>query len=466
YMKKIQINFLGSEPDPSKKKFFLVVKVCAIVVAVLGVFAALAASNVISDEHPLSQIPFVKRVRQLIRSADRSLDGERDDRINILLLGMGGVGHEGPYLTDTIILASIKPTTRQVALISIPRDLAVPIPDYGWYKINHANAYGEARARESGGELVRTVLSDVLDMPIHYYVRIDFDGFMKLINDLGGIDVYVERGFVDTSYPTGENGNVRTLAFDAGWQHMDGGSALEFARSRHGSNGEGSDFARARRQQKILQAVKSRVFSLGTLRSPAKVSSVMEALSEHVKMNFSPWELLALARLAGTFDATSPITEVLDDDTDGFLVATIGADGAYLLVPRHNDWNPVRTFIQNIFTNGTGALATTAPIRIELQNGTTITGLAARTAAELEAAGFQVVRLGNAPTRTYTRTIIYDLSRGEHEAAQNELQQLLNAEVRNSAPSGSDTDTRGLADAGIAQAAGAPADFLIILGGE
>ncbi len=463
-MNTIKVNFLGNTPDPSRKKFFFFIKLFVVLVLGVGLFVAFAASNVVEDDSPFSQIPIVKRIRQLVRSADRSLDGQRDDRVNILLLGMGGAGHEGPYLTDTIILASVKPSTKQVALISIPRDLAVPIPGYGWYKVNQANAFGEVRERGSGGELVAKVLADVLDIPIQYYVRIDFDGFTKLIDDLGGIDVYVERAFVDSTYPTGENGNVTTIAFEAGWQHLNGGSALEFARSRHGSNGEGSDFARARRQQKILQAVKSRVLSLGTLRSPSKIASVLEALENNVKMNFTPWELLALARLAGTLDASAIIPEVLDDSPDGLLAPTIGVDGAYLLVPRNNEWYRVRSFVKNIFSVGVAEETFPEPVRVEIQNGTTIVGLAARAAEQVKAEGFAVVRVGNAETRDQARSVIYDLSGGKYPREAETLRTLLNAELAATAPPPAEapavTATRS------ASAAGSLADFLIIVGSQ
>lgn len=468
-MNLVKINFLGEPPDPSRKRFFFFLKVFGVVVVALALFLGLASSNIVSEESFLAQIPFVKRVRQLIRSADRSLEGARDDRVNILLLGMGGVGHEGPYLTDTIMLASVKPSTGQIALISIPRDLAVPVPDYGWRKINTANAYGEAREAGSGGELVRGVLADLLDFPIPYYVRIDFDGFVKLIDDVGGIDVYVERGFVDPAYPTGQNGEVRTLTFLAGWQHLDGNRALEFARSRHGSQGEGSDFARARRQQKIIEAVKERIFSLGTLRSPQKISAVLDALERHVRMNFSPWELLSLARLAGTLDTEHILTEVLDDSPEGLLAPTIGIDGAYLLVPR-SSWNEVRTFVRDVFRKNETSAVVGVPIRVEVQNGTFIAGRAREIATLLKQHGFQIVTVGNAARRDYTKTVIYDFTSGAEGDALQRLRELLNAEISREAPARTfsrdiEPGELRITDPSPASAATAPAvDFLVIVG--
>src|SRR3989338_8508021 len=117
------------------------------------------------------------QLKHLVASGDRELAGEADDRINVLLLGMGGLDHDGPFLTDTMMVASFKPSTKQVALISLPRDLLVPIPGSGWRKINYANAIGETEHPGQGGELAAKVVNQVLGIPIHYYVRIDFAGF-------------------------------------------------------------------------------------------------------------------------------------------------------------------------------------------------------------------------------------------------------------------------------------------------
>lgn len=447
----LKINFLGDTPDPSRRKFFFFLKFFGVLIAATGIFAALATSNNISEDSAFAQIPIVKRIRQLVHSADRTLEGERDDRINILLLGMGGAGHDGPFLTDTIMLASIKPSTKQIALLSIPRDLAVPIPGFGWYKVNSANAYGEKAEAGSGGELASKAIASQFDMPIHYYLRLDFKGFVKLINDLGGIDVYVDRSFVDSTYPTDVDGEVTEISFDKGWQHMGGDVALKFARSRHGGNSEGSDFARAARQQKILQAVKSKVFSLGTLRSPTKITAVFDALKDNVRTNLTPWEMLAAARLASTLDTENIITEVLDDSPDGMLAPVIGTDGAYLLAPKKN-WDEIRKFASDIFIQGaTAEIPPAPPLKVEVQNGTFIRGLAAQTAIQLEEKGFEVVKTGNAEARDRDTTIIYDLSDGSRTEELKKLRELLNADVVK------------YLGAPTAQAEG-DVDFLVVLG--
>ncbi|MCK5320136.1 LCP family protein, partial [Candidatus Parcubacteria bacterium] len=125
------------------------------------------------------KLPIIKQIKHLAESADRTLKGENIDRVNILLLGMGGKQHEGGYLTDTIILASLEPSTKKVALISIPRDLAIPVEDgNNLRKINSINAYAEMKQADSGGMAISQALSDILNTPIDYYFRVDFEAFV------------------------------------------------------------------------------------------------------------------------------------------------------------------------------------------------------------------------------------------------------------------------------------------------
>ena len=125
------------------------------------------------------------RVRNFVLAGDRTVEGFKDDRVNILLLGVGGEGHDGEQLSDTIILASIKPSTKQIALLSIPRDLSVDIPGYGVRKINAANAFGEQTNPGEGGTLAAQVVSETLGTPIPYWIRIDFKAFEEIIDKLG-----------------------------------------------------------------------------------------------------------------------------------------------------------------------------------------------------------------------------------------------------------------------------------------
>ncbi|MBU1132420.1 LCP family protein [Patescibacteria group bacterium] len=336
------------------------------------------------------------------------LQGEVDDRVNIILSGMGGPGHDGPYLTDTIIIASIQPSTKRISFISVPRDLLVEIPGYGWWKINNANALGEQKSEGQGGALLKEVIQRTFDMPIHYYVRVDFSGFEKIIDDLQGVRVYVDRSFIDYQFPA-DDYKYQVVSFEQGWHTMDGKEALEFARSRHGNNGEGSDFARSKRQQKILQAAKEKIFSYNFLLNPAKISSLTKELANHLTTDLEPWEVIKLATLLEKCDTENILSGVLDDSPGGYLYANV-VNSAYVLEPRGGDFSEIQAMAKNIFNEQT-KITEKKIVNLEIRNGTVIPGLASRNAEEVKLLGYRVLNLSNAPEQTYQETVIYKLSK-------------------------------------------------------
>src|SRR3990167_3149909 len=267
-MQKIKIDLLKAkyhldEHERKSSIFF--------VYAFLILFILLAVSGTIfsyqvhsSSEGKGFHFSLFSTVQSFIQAGDKTVEGEKEDRINILLLGVGGGEHDGPELSDTIMLASLRPSDQKVGLLSIPRDLTVEIPEYGWRKINHVNAFGENKERGYGPIFASEVIGTVLDQEIQYYVKIDFSGFAKLIDDIGGVDIFVDQPFVDEQYPT-EDYLYQTVSFAYGSAHMDGKTALIYVRSRHGNNCQGSDFARSRRQQQVMTAVKEKILSASTI---------------------------------------------------------------------------------------------------------------------------------------------------------------------------------------------------------
>ena len=176
-----------------------------VVVAILATTGAIFSYQVSSTSESSGNFPTISlfsTIRHLVSSGDKALDGEEEDRVNFLLLGIGGEGHDGPQLTDTIIFTSFKPSDGSVAMMSLPRDMTVPIPNYGYRKVNHANAYGEMDNPGSGPELASQVIGDVLDEDIQYYLRVDFDGFAEFVDAIGGVDIYIENSFTDPYYPS------------------------------------------------------------------------------------------------------------------------------------------------------------------------------------------------------------------------------------------------------------------------
>ncbi|MEA3272257.1 MAG: LCP family protein [Patescibacteria group bacterium] len=370
---------------------------------------------------------------KLILSNDNSLGGEKDGRINVLFLGMGGIGHEGPFLTDTIMLASFDIIERKAALMSIPRDLTVPFPKYGWRKINHANSFGEDLKTGEGGRYAKKIITDVLDVPIHYYIRINFNGFKKLIDNLGGLMVYVDKEFTDPLFPLdNKDGKTQQVNFPQGWQVMNGERALQFARSRHGTNNEGSDFARSRRQQKIILALKDKIFSFGTLISPGKITSLINSVQKNVKTDFEIWEIIKFANALREINNDDIVRHSLDSAPGGLLIEDV-INEAWVLRPRTNNFDEIRSYVKNIFNPHISDYFA-GKIRIEIQNGTTIPGLASKTVNVIDEKNYKVVKIGNAPTRDYQKTVIYDFSNGKHPENLADLKNRLDANVSVSIP--------------------------------
>ena len=328
-------------------------KIIAGLIVAFAVFLGLASYHVVRSGNAvfagLNDSSFFKEIIGFIQSGDKKLVGENEDRVNILLIGIGGEGHEGGLLADTIILANIKPSTKEVALLSIPRDLTVNIPGYGDRKINNANAFGEMDDLPGGGGMFTArILSNVLNTSIPYYVRVDFSGFKKLVDDAGGVNIDVDKSFTDYEYPT-TNFGYQTISFKQGPQKMDGDKALKYTRSRHGNNGEGSDFARSRRQQKVILALKDKMLSLKFLANPEAVSKTAEDLGNHIKTNLKLWEIMRLRSYAEKIGAGSVASKVLENNEAGMLKAETGIDGAYLLMPREKDFSEIQEFSKNIF---------------------------------------------------------------------------------------------------------------------
>ncbi|MBI4426809.1 MAG: LCP family protein [Candidatus Kerfeldbacteria bacterium] len=362
-----------------------VVLVLLVFIGLVG-YRLLAAVNTTVDGN--RRVSVLEQLGHIVAKRDAQLKGEGEDRINVLLLGIGGPGHEGPLLTDTIIVASFKPSSGQVTLISIPRDLAVEIPRYGIRKINNANAFGQELSYPGGGEqLTADIVARVTGLTMHYFGRIDFAGFTKIVDDLGGVTLTVERNFADREYPT-EDFGYQTISFRAGQQMMDGDTALKFVRSRHGSNGEGSDFARSRRQQLVLQALREEIFSLGTIINPVRIGNILSSLGIHTRTNMEIWELLRLAKLLRESPTNSVTSHVIDSSPNGLLNVATGQDGAFLLVPRDGTFAAVRAFCANIFVV---ARYREEQARILVRDGSGRNGTAKTVATNLTSLGFSNV---------------------------------------------------------------------------
>jgi len=288
----------------------------------------------------------------------------------ILLLGFGGAGHDGAYLTDSLEVARLDPTSGAITLISIPRDLWVHIPrmtngqgDY-WGKINEAYALGvgttdagtggDNRRHQAGGALASTVVAQVLGIPIDAWLSLDFVGFRQAVDALEGVDVDVAQAFTDDHYPNNDDAAIdpsyKTIHFDAGAQHLDGATALEFARSRYAPQ-DGSDFGRARRQQRVMSGVARQLASPGVL---PRAFALLDALTGHVHTSLSSGEARDLAGWAqerATIGQRPTFrTGVLDAATTGLLTANTSAAGQYILLPAagRSDYTAIRAYVRTL----------------------------------------------------------------------------------------------------------------------
>jgi len=333
-------NSLKSNP----KKILLYFFVFTIII-ILG-FSSRVIMSSSEALHSLGGGGILSQIKNLLIKNEKDIAGIKQDRVNILILGVGGAGHPGAYLTDTILLVSLKPKDNKTALISIPRDLYVVSDVLGGVKINSIYTYGNHAPGFTGGELLKSAVGKTFGIDVHYYALIDFNGFVKLIDALGGINVYVEKSFTDNKFPDA-NYKTQTITFKKGWQHFNGLDALRFARSRHGNAGEGSDFARAKRQQQVVMAVKEKIIGLGVLLRPDKINKIIQLLGESVDTDIQIWEMVNLSSMVKKVSNQNIKQLVLTNGPQGQLKETAGVDGAFLLVPK--DKQELQNLIQNIF---------------------------------------------------------------------------------------------------------------------
>ncbi|MBU2566712.1 LCP family protein [Patescibacteria group bacterium] len=480
FMKPVSVHVdllnTGSDKVQQKKTAIIAVFFACLVgiLATIGAAASYrAASHGTSVFAEMRNLPVIAEFTHFATGED-NLGGNSayaktaDDRINILFLGVGGDGHDGAQLSDTIILASYDTKSEKFAMLSIPRDLAYPIGNSQFRKINNLNAIYEAKYPGEGAKKTAEAISELLVIRIDHVIKIDFDGFATFIDALGGVDVDVEKSFTDSSYPA--PGHLwKTVRFEAGQTHMDGNTALEFVRSRHGNNGEGSDFARSRRQQLVIQAVRDKLLSMGTLANPKKISELYNVISGNIQTDLSAWDMISLVPYVTKLDDGNITVRVLTDASDGELSpANVG--GEYMLFPRKPDWSEIRTIAANPFVSKEDEkklLMPASPIALEIKNGTNYEGYAYQVTQKLKSLGYNVPSFGNASHKGYERTVLYDLTGGKEPEELVRLKKILDADVSSATPQElTDSDERAILTDDMAQERikASSTQFLIILG--
>jgi LCP family protein required for cell wall assembly len=389
-------------------------------------------SNIVADfsTQPQAAVP-------TLAPAPKVAEGER---VNVLLLGIDRrEGEHGPWRTDTMIVATLDPKTKSAAMLTIPRDLYVPIPapGAGENRINTANFYGDQTNYPGGGPaLAKKTIEYNFAIPIHYYVLIDFDGFRKIIDALGGIDINVPQAIDDPEYPTEDYGVMR-LQIPAGMQHMDGDLALKYARTRHTD----SDFGRSQRQMQVIMAARDKALKINAL---AQAPQLLQQLRDTIETDMTPDQILALAPIAAQVRPDNIKTRSIDLNLAYEIKLNTGAD---VLWP---DREKIGALIAELFAppqNG-GSGATINPLkaeaaRIVILNGTAKDGLAAMASRYLKSHGLNVIQIGNTERRDYAKTILVNLA--DKPATAEWIQQRFNIDpsnIRQNPTAQSDSDIR------------------------
>jgi len=279
-----------------------------------------------------------------------SLDGIKtyDDHINILFLGIAGANHDGPNLSDSIVVLSYDLKTNSLTTISIPRDVW---SDTLHDKINSAYAYG-------GFILAKAEVQIIIGQPIHYALAINFDQFEELINFLGGVEVNVDNSFVDNEFPiTGKENDLcggdpeykcryKTVSFNKGLFLMDGQTALNFVRSRHANDSEGTDFAREKRQQKVMEAVKNRLIAFAKKLDLDQSKRLYDLINKIVKRDIDNQQVSIILKnifLKKNFKQEKILL------SDNFFINPVGNlnkyDGLWVLTPINGNAETIHEYV-------------------------------------------------------------------------------------------------------------------------
>lgn len=334
------------------------------------------------------------------------------DRLNILLVGADQRPDQGYFNTDTLIVASIDPATKEVAMFSLPRDTVdVPLPPDSPARTVYGPTYGGkinslCMAAKQRPDIfpagcfgtVKEVLGNLYGLDIKYYVEVNFDGFRQVVDALGGVTINVQVPVVDDAYPT-DKGSLTRVYIPAGIQHMDGAQALIYARSRHGS----SDFDRGQRQQRVILSLRQQT-DVGAMipRIPDLVSSLKKAVHTDIPVDILP----QLAQLAGSIDMSKLRSYVFAPSFWSTEVA--GDPRGYIIEP---NVDRIRYGVRQAFADKASDIALREKVANEgatawVLNGTGVDGQASDVAGFLSWSGLQASAPNQKAGATPTTTIV------------------------------------------------------------
>ncbi|MGB9976126.1 LCP family protein [Thermovenabulum sp.] len=312
-------------------------------------------------------------------------EAEKNGHVNILLLGLdaGTIGADekhNRYRSDTMMLFSLDLKEKKVNVLSIPRDTRVVLPGEGFQKINAAMAFG-------GPDLAVDVVSKLLNVPVHYYVTVNYEGFKKIVDAIGGVEIEIDRRM---KYD--DNAGNLHIDLKPGLQVLDGEKAEQFVRFRHYPEG---DIARVRAQQKFLKATAKALLQPANI---LKIPKLIQIVQENVKTDISPVNLVKLANFA---------RQLKEEDVETYTLPGTGQyiGGVSYFIPEEEK---VKELVNAIFYDKNG-------IKVAVLNGSGYSGVANEIAKKLESMGFTVVKVANADSFDYdTTTVLYPKEKPEY----------------------------------------------------
>jgi polyisoprenyl-teichoic acid--peptidoglycan teichoic acid transferase len=340
-------------------------------------------------------------------------------RINILFVGLRGgdpLEPDCPFCTDTLILLTVDPISKTAGMLSIPRDMWTNIPGFGYSRINTAWMLGRGSKLPGGGPaLSMKTVSHFIGVPVDYYVQVDFDTFVDVINLIGGVDIYNnERIILDPAAHGKDFPKVRLTC--CGIRHMNGAIALAYARCRKESQGcTDGDVGRAKRQQKVIFAIRDKVLNPQNFPTLfAQAPQLYNKFSEGIHTNMSLEDAMKLAVLVRDIPRESIKNGVIDNSMVSFGNVILGGQNASVMKPLPDK---IRILRDEIFTTSgpLGPMAHGDPVslmqadgaKVRVLNGTSTPSLDARTASYLSQQGVQVTELGNTKAQSRTTVILY-----------------------------------------------------------
>lgn len=336
------------------------------------------------------------------------------ERVSILVLGIDlRCDEEGPTHTDTMMVLTMDPVGKSAAVLSLPRDLWVEIPNFGANKINQAYFFGEAYDYPGGGAgLAVETVEAALGVPIDYYAAVNFQAVVDFVDLMDGITVDVPEDIDDPTYPDNCYG-YEGFYINAGEQDLNGAQALKYARTRATANG---DIDRAARQQQVVLAARDKLLRLDMVpRLVVQAPQLWQSFRRNVDTNLTLEETIQLGLLAQDIPRESIRMEVINYD---YVYNETTLDGQQVLVPNRESIRDLRDqlfappAIPTPVIENLPQLMLEENARVMVHNGTSIFGLAGDTQTYLEGLGFQVVGVGNADRSTYPTTQILDF--GSH----------------------------------------------------